>query len=199
MLPCSTESDLVEEVRVIVGPSAAETSRGAGAVQMADAIRNEYLSRQAPTGPTAIQAMQANQWFNNFNRVGQELQQPERVRAHGLGGPIVKNQDVFLRILQTANGMLTRIRWSALYLTQQARQGTLPILPASITETAHSNNPTGRPRRPIPCLNGVARNAAIVQRIHARHRRVRPRRQRVRPRTTGAHALCRMISALVMA
>src|SRR6185295_10983564 len=75
-----TSPDLVEEVRVIVGPSDAETSRGAGAVQMATrSAMNTFLGK--PYWPKRSSAVQANHWFNVFNRVHKNYSSRHEYRA----------------------------------------------------------------------------------------------------------------------
>ena len=85
--------DLVEEVRVIVGPSDAETSRGSGQVQMATRSgTNQFRGSLFWTNNNS--AANANTWFNNFNGVTRNFSNRNEYGGR-LGGPIVKNKTFF--------------------------------------------------------------------------------------------------------
>src|SRR5262245_13507346 len=134
-----TSPDLVEEVRVIVGPSDAETARGAGAVQMVTRSgTNTFHGSAYWTNSNSV--MQANTWFNNFNRVGKNYSNRNEYGAR-LGGPIIKNKTFFFAFFN-GQRMLTKESVVGTVLTQQARQGIFRYFPNVDNGNAQSNNPT---------------------------------------------------------
>ena len=179
-----TSPDLVEEVRVIVGPSDAETARGAGAVQMVTrAGTNAFHGSVYWTNSNS--AMQANTWFNNFNRVGKNYSNRNEYGAR-LGGPIIKNKTFFFAFFN-GQRMLTKESVVGTVLTQQARLGNFPILSRSRQRQRDIQQSDSGPGRQS-CPERRFCNAAVVQYIHARSAPRRLRRQRVRPRTTSSYA-----------
>src|SRR5438093_10501632 len=61
--------DLIEEVKVVVAPVDAETSRGSGQVQMVTRSGTNAF-RGSVAWSNHNSALDANDWFNNFNGVG---------------------------------------------------------------------------------------------------------------------------------
>jgi len=146
-----TSPDLVEEVRVIVGPSDAETARGAGAVQMVTRSGTNTFHGSA-YWTNSNSAMQANTWFNNFNRVGKNYANRNEYGVR-LGGPIIKNKTFFFAFFN-GQRMLTKESVVGTVLTQQARQGVFRYFPGVDNGNATSNAPTVD-RDGNPVLNGV--------------------------------------------
>jgi hypothetical protein len=85
--------DLVEEVRVIVAPADAETGRGSGQVQMATRSGTNQF-RGSLFWSNRNSALDASNWFNNFNAVGKNYLNRNQFGGR-LGGPIVKNKTFF--------------------------------------------------------------------------------------------------------
>jgi hypothetical protein len=116
----------VEEVRVIVSPADAETSRGAGAVQMVTRSgSNAYRGSLYWTNSNS--AAQANNWFNNFSGIGKNYSNRNEYGAR-LGGPIVKNKTFFFAFFN-GQRMLIKEAIVGTVLTPEARQGIFRYFP----------------------------------------------------------------------
>src|SRR5207248_6445143 len=106
--------DMVEEVKVVVAPVDAETSRGSGQVSMVtrsgtnafrgSAFWNNHNSR-----------FDANDWFQNQQNIGKSYDNRNQYGAR-LGGPIVKNKTFFFAFF---NGQrdLKKVQATGLTLT----------------------------------------------------------------------------------
>ncbi len=85
--------DLVEEVRVITAPVDAEASRGSGQVQMVTRSgTNDFRGSVFWTNRNS--ALDASQWFNNFNGVKKNWENENQFGGR-VGGPIIKNKTFF--------------------------------------------------------------------------------------------------------
>ncbi len=134
-----TSPDLVEEVRVIVAPADAETARGSGQVQMTTRSgTNQYRGSVFWTDRNS--ALDANDWFNNFN--GTKKNYVNRNQFGGrLGGPIVKNKTFFFFLFE-AQRTVHKDSIIANVLTDQARQGIFRYFPGVQNGNIFSSKPT---------------------------------------------------------
>jgi hypothetical protein len=141
--------DLVEEVRVVTAPVDAEASRGSGQVQMVtrsgtNAFRGSvfYTNRNS--------ALDASQWFNNFNAVGKNWENETQFGGR-LGGPIIKNKTFFFILVDDQRDILKQT-FVGTVLTPQARAGIFRFFPGVDNGNAISNAPTvdrnGNPVQP---------------------------------------------------
>ena len=94
-----TSPDMVEEVKVVVAPVDAETSRGSGQVSMVTRSGTNALSRQRSPGTITTLRWTRNDWFNNFNGVGKSYDNRNQYGAR-IGGPIIKNKTFFFAVVQ---------------------------------------------------------------------------------------------------
>src|SRR5262245_14956072 len=88
--------DMVEEVKVIVAPVDAETSRGSGQVSMVTRSGTNQF-RGSVSWSNHNSALDANDWFNNFNGVGKSYDNRNLYSAR-IGGPIIKNKTFFFAL-----------------------------------------------------------------------------------------------------
>src|SRR5262249_3168943 len=120
--------DMVEEVKVIVAPVDAETSRGSGQVQMITRSGTNQF-RGSAYWANHNSAMDANDWFNNFNRVGKSFDNRNQYGVR-LGGPIIKNKTFFFAFF---NGQrdLKKVQASSTTWTDMAKAGIFRYFPGS--------------------------------------------------------------------
>ncbi len=144
-----TSPDLVEEVRVIVAPVDAETSRGSGQVQMVTRSGTNQL-RGSLFWANLNSTTASNSWFNNFNRVGKNFVNRNQYGGR-LGGPIVKNKTFFFFLFE-GQRYIERANVVGQTLTAQARQGLFRFFPGVDNGNVTTNRPTvdrdGNPVRP---------------------------------------------------
>src|SRR5207249_5562567 len=112
--------DLVEEVRVIVAPADAELGRGTGQVQMATRSGTNQL-RGSIFWTNRNSALDANTWFNNFNRVGKNYDNRNQYGGR-ISGPIIKNKTFFFFLFE-GQRYIARESFVGPVLTDQAREG----------------------------------------------------------------------------
>ena len=141
--------DLVEEVRVITAPVDAEAGRGAGQVQMSTrAGTNEFRGSVFWTNRNS--ALDASNWFNNFNGVEKDYENRNQFGGR-LGGPIVQNKTFFFFLVEEQR-YVRKESFVGTVLTPQARQGIFRFFPGADNQNAASNNPVvdfnGNPVRP---------------------------------------------------
>src|SRR6266481_3743183 len=141
--------DLVEEVRVIVSTVDAEAGRGSGQVQMVTRSgTNQFRGSVFWTNRNS--ALDASNWFNNFNGVRKDYQNRNQFGGR-FGGPIIKNKTFFF-VLMDEQRNLIRQTFVGTVLTPLARQGIFRFFPNADNQNATSNNPTvdrsGNPVRP---------------------------------------------------
>ncbi|PYS36785.1 MAG: hypothetical protein DMG14_23595 [Acidobacteria bacterium] len=130
--------DLIEEVRVIVAPSDAETSRGSGQVQMVTRSgTNQFRGSVYWTSHNS--ALDANSWFNNFkgNPKNYDNRNEYGVR---FGGPIIKNKTFFFAFFEGQRD-LKREAFTGNTLTATAKQGIFRFFPGVQNGNASSTNP----------------------------------------------------------
>src|SRR4029077_18340913 len=85
-----TSPDLVEEVKGVVAPVDAQTSRGIGQVSMVTRYGTNQI-RGSAFWVNHTSALDASNWFNNFNGVAKDYDNRNQFGGR-LGGPIVKNK-----------------------------------------------------------------------------------------------------------
>ncbi|MBI2150186.1 MAG: carboxypeptidase regulatory-like domain-containing protein, partial [Acidobacteria bacterium] len=141
--------DLVEEMRVITAPVDAEYGRGSGQVQMVTrAGTNQFRGSAFWTNRNS--ALDAANWFNNFNRVPKDYENRNQYGVR-LGGPIIKNKTFFFFLLDEQRYIIKE-NFVGAVLTEPARQGIFRFFPGVDNQTAISLNPTvdrsGNPVRP---------------------------------------------------
>src|SRR5215475_4255519 len=121
-----TSPDMVEEVKVVVAPVDAETSRGNGQVSMVTRSgTNQY--RGSVSWSNHNSALDGNNWFNNFNGVGKSYDNRNLYSAR-LGGPILKNKTFFF-LLFTGQRDLKKSQANGLTFTDMAKAGIFRYWP----------------------------------------------------------------------
>src|SRR5438874_3059093 len=141
--------DLVEEVKVVVAPVDAETSRGSGQISMVTRSgTNQFRGSAFWTNHNS--ALDANDWFNNKNGVGQSYDNRNLYGAR-LGGPIIKNKTFFF-LLFDGQRDLKKNQAAGITLTDYAKAGIFRYWPGVDPANASSLNPSvdafGNPVRP---------------------------------------------------
>ena len=141
--------DLVEEVRVITAPVDAEMGRGSGQVQMSTRSGTN-LFRGSLFWNNRNSALDASNWFNNFNGVPKDYENRNQFRGR-LGGPIIKNKTFFFVLIDEQRDLFKQT-FVGTTLTPLARQGVFRFFPGADNQNATQNNPTvdrnGNPVRP---------------------------------------------------
>src|SRR2546427_830789 len=133
-----TSPDLVEEVRVITAPVDAEMGRGSGQVQMVTRSGTNQF-RGSAFWFNRNSALDASNWFNNFNGVKKDYENRNQYGVR-LGGPIIKNKTFFFFLIDEQRDIL-RQTFVAPVLTAQARQGIFRFFPGADNQNATQNNP----------------------------------------------------------
>jgi hypothetical protein len=129
---------MVEEVKVIVAPVDAETSRGNGQVQMVTRSgTNQY--RGSVSWSNHNSALDANNWFNNFNGVGKSYDNRNLYSAR-MSGPILKNKTFFF-LLFTGQRDLKKTQATGLTWTDMAKSGIIRYWPGVDSQNAAGANP----------------------------------------------------------
>jgi hypothetical protein len=144
-----TSPDLVEEVRVITAPVDAEGSRGSGQVQMVTRSgTNQFRGSAFWTNHNS--ALDASNWFNNFNGIKKDYNNRNQFGAR-LGGPIIKNKTFFFVLIDEQRDMFKQTTVGTV-LTPLARQGIFRFFPGVDSQNITQNNPTvdrnGNPVKP---------------------------------------------------
>ena len=149
--------DLVEEVKVVVAPVDAQTSRGSGQVRMVTRSGTNAFHGSV-FWVNHNSALDASSWFNNFN--GVEKNYDNRNQFGGrVGGPIFRNKTFFF-VLFEGQRDLKRENATGNTLTAMARQGIFRYFPGVDNSNASSLNPTvdrnGNPVRPSAAVGDLA-------------------------------------------
>src|SRR5215831_2171172 len=144
-----TSPDLVEEVRVITAPVDAEGSRGAGQVQMVTRSgTNQFRGSAFWTNHNS--ALDASNWFNNFNGIKKDYNNRNQFGAR-FGGPIFKNKTFFFALIDEQRDIFKQTAVGTV-LTSLARQGIFRFFPGADSQNITQNNPTvdrnGNPVKP---------------------------------------------------
>jgi hypothetical protein len=144
-----TGPDLVEEVRVITAPVDAEAGRGSGQVQMVTRSGTNQF-RGSLFWANRNSALDASNWFNNFNGVKKDYENRNSFGGR-IGGPIIKNKTFFFVLVDEQRDVF-RQTFVGSVLTPLARQGIYRFFPGVDNQNATQNNPTvdrnGNPVRP---------------------------------------------------
>jgi hypothetical protein len=134
-----TSPDLVEETRIITAPVDAEAARGSGQVQMSTRSgTNQYRGSLFWTNRNS--ALDASNWFNNFNGVPKNWENETQFGGR-LGGPIVKNKTFFFVLIDEQRDILKQTFVGSV-LTAQAQQGIFRFFPGADNQNTISNNPS---------------------------------------------------------
>jgi len=152
-----TSPDLVEEVKVVVAPVDAQTSRGVGQVSMITRSGTNQL-RGSVFWANHNSALDANNWFSNLNGAPKDYDNRNQFGAR-VGGPIIKNKTFFFALFE---GQRDIKRQSALgtTLTPMAKQGIFRYFPGADNANLNAANPTvdrnGFPVRPAAATADLA-------------------------------------------
>jgi len=141
-----TSPDLVEEVKVVVAPVDAETSRGSGQVSMVTRSgTNQFRGSVFWNNHNSV--WDANDWFNNRTNTPKSYDNRNQYGAR-LGGPIFKNKTFFFALFEGQRD-LKKNQATGLTLTDYAKAGIIRYWPGVDPANASSQNPSvdafGRP------------------------------------------------------
>jgi hypothetical protein len=144
-----TSPDLVEEIRIITAPVDAEGSRGSGQVQMVTRSgTNQFRGSAFWTNHNS--ALDASNWFNNFNGVAKDYNNRNQFGVR-FGGPLIKNKTFFFALVDEQRDMIKQTTVGTV-LTPLARQGIFRFFPGADNQNITQNNPTvdrnGNPVKP---------------------------------------------------
>jgi hypothetical protein len=131
--------DLVEEVRVIVGPADAEMGRGAGQVQMVTRSGTNQF-RGSVFWVNRNSALDANTFANNYNGISKNYFNRNQYGAR-FGGPLIRNKTFFF-FLYEGQRFVEKTPVTTTVLTQTARQGNYRFFPGVQSANASANTPT---------------------------------------------------------
>jgi len=149
--------DLVEEVKVVVAPVDAQTSRGSGQVSMVTRSGTNAFKGSA-FWVNHNSALDASSWFNNFNNVAKSYDNRNQFGVR-LGGPILKNKTFFF-VLFEGQRDLKRQNATGNTLTAMARQGIFRYFPGADNANFNNANATvdrnGDPVRPASATGPLA-------------------------------------------
>jgi hypothetical protein len=152
-----TSPDLVEEVKVVVAPVDAQTSRGSGQVSMVTRSGTNQFHGSA-FWANHNSALDASSWFNNFNGVAKNYDNRNQFGGR-IGGPIVRNKTFFFLLFEGQRD-LKRENATGPTLTGMARQGIFRYFPGADNANASAANPTvdrnGNPVRPPNATGDLA-------------------------------------------
>src|SRR5215470_9889965 len=179
-----TSPDLVEEVKVVVAPVDAQTSRGSGQVSMVTRSGTNQV-HGAVFWANHNSALDASNWFNNLNNVQKNYDNRNQYGAR-IGGPIVKNKTFFFLLFEGQRD-IKRENVVGTTLTDMARQGIFRYFPGPDNGNVNSTNPTvnrdGTPRTPnnatgplsaIDLFGNCTFNGAPVSNCQTYHDSLRP-------------------------
>jgi hypothetical protein len=134
-----TSPDLVEEVKVVVAPIDAETSRGSGQVAMVTRSgTNQYRGSLFWVNHNSL--MDSSSWFNNFAGASKDYDNRNQFGGR-LGGPIQKNKAFFF-FLYEGQRDLKRQQAAGNTLTDMARSGIYRYWPGVDNANAAALNPS---------------------------------------------------------
>ena len=156
--------DLVEEIRVITSTVDAEAGRGSGQVQMVTRSGTNQI-RGSAFWANHNSALDASNWFNNFNGVPKNYQNRNQFGAR-VGGPIIKNKTFFFVLLDEQRQVF-RKTFVGNVLTPLARQGIFRFYPGADNQNAIALNPTvdrsGNPVRPAAATGDLQSISVFTQ------------------------------------
>jgi hypothetical protein len=152
-----TSPDLVEEVKVVVAPVDAQTSRGNGQVSMVTRSGTNQI-RGSVFWANHNSALDANNWFDNRENVEKSYDNRNQFGAR-VGGPLIRNKTFFFFLFE---GQRDIKRQNAVgnTLTDMARQGIFRYFPGADNANATNSNPSvdvnGNPVRPRNATGDLA-------------------------------------------
>jgi len=157
-----TSPDMVQEIKVVIAPVDAETSRGSGQVSMVTRSGgNAFNGSVAWSNHNS--ALDANSWFNNFNGVSRSYDNRNLYSAR-LGGPIVQNKTFFF-VLFTGQRDVKRTQATGLTFTDMAKAGIFRFYPGIDNQNSAGNSPvvdaSGNPSRGVPNAVGLFGSCAF--------------------------------------
>jgi hypothetical protein len=133
-----TSPDLVEEVKVVVAPVDAETSRGNGQVQMITRSGTNQF-RGSLSWSNHNSSLDANDWFNNRNGIAKGYDNRNLYSAR-LGGPILKNKTFFFALF-TGQRDFKKVAATGLTWSDYAKAGIFRYWPGVDSTNAAGANP----------------------------------------------------------
>jgi len=149
--------DMVEEVKVVVAPVDAETSRGSGQVSMVTRSgTNTYSGSVFWNNHNS--ALDANEWFNNANGVEKSYDNRNQYGAR-MSGPIIKNKTFFFALFEGQRDM-KRNQVNGLTWTDMAKAGIFRYFPGADNQNFSNANPSvdafGNPIQPAAATGPLA-------------------------------------------
>ena len=152
-----TSADMVEEVKIVVAPVDAETSRGSGQVAMVTRSgTNTFHGSAAWTNHNS--ALDTNNWFNNQTGVSKSYDNRNQMTAR-LAGPIIRNKTFFF-VLYEGQRDIKRTQASGLTFTDMAKAGIFRYWPGVDNNNANNSNPSvdrlGNPIAPVGATGPLA-------------------------------------------
>src|SRR5215468_6748732 len=150
--------DMVEEVKVVVAPVDAETSRGSGQVQMITRSGTNQF-RGSAYWSNHNSALDANDWFNNQKGLGKSYDNRNQYGVR-FGGPIIKNKTFFF-VFFNGQRDLKKVQATSVTLTDMAKAGIFRYYPGTQgNQPASGSTPTvdlnGNPVRPRTATGDLA-------------------------------------------
>ena len=138
--PVRTNPDMLQEFRVITANPSAEYGRNSGGqvAMVSNSGSNQF--KGALFWFYRTPRLNANEWENNFNRVGKR-NFVQNIGGASIGGPIFKNKTFFFYNIQGLAANQTQVTTSTVY-TASARQGLLRYVQGSQNGAAGSPNAT---------------------------------------------------------
>jgi hypothetical protein len=149
--------DMVEEVKVVIAPVDAETSRGSGQVSMVTRSgTNKFTGSVFWTNHNS--ALDANDWFNNANGVAKSYDNRNQYGAR-LSGPIIKNKTFFFALFEGQRDM-KRNQVTSLTWTDMAKAGIFRYFPGVDNQNFNNANSVvdafGNPVQPAAATGPLA-------------------------------------------
>jgi hypothetical protein len=154
-----TSPDLVEEVKVVVAPVDAQTSRGTGQVSMVTRSGTNQF-RGSVFWINHNSALDASNWFNNFQNLTKDYDNRNQYGGR-VGGPIIKNKTFFFFLFEGQRD-LKKQQAIGSALTPMARQGIFRYFPgaenanAASTTTLPVVNRLGDPIMPTTATDSIS-------------------------------------------
>jgi hypothetical protein len=158
---------MIEEVKVVVAPIDAETSRGSGQVSMVTRSGTNQF-RGSAFWNNHNSALDANDWFNNRNNISKSYDNRNQYGAR-LGGPIIKNKTFFF-VFFNGQRDIKKNQANGLTYTDMAKAGIFRYWPGVDNQNFSGTNPSvdanGNPRIPTgvtsaPFVTDPSQPAAI--------------------------------------
>jgi Carboxypeptidase regulatory-like domain/TonB-dependent Receptor Plug Domain len=142
--------DMIEEVKVVVAPVDAETSRGSGQVSMVTRSgTNKYTGSVFWNNHNS--ALDANEWFQNANGTAKSFDNRNQYGAR-FSGPIIKNKTFFFALFEGQRDMKRNSVVGSLTWTDMAKAGIFRYYPKVDNQNFNQAVPTvdnnGNPVKP---------------------------------------------------